>query len=124
VDRRRLREKKTDLAPAVAAPAGADLDPDGALPTLAPSVVAEEELVRRALAERQDLAALADEHRAAEADVDLAGAMGVPARSGSSSSTSSGAIWSRRALLTSMRSQTPSPRAALADASARTWSDP
>ena len=75
---RRLREARTELAAAVGDPGTTELEPaDSDLAPLA-TALDENDLVTRALPTRHDLVALAAETRAAEAEVRLADALGVP----------------------------------------------
>lgn len=75
---RRYRLARADLAAAIGAPPGADLEPDAETtpPILAPPPA--DALVQTAMARRGDLAVARAESRAARADVALARALGRP----------------------------------------------
>lgn len=75
---RRLRQARTELAAAVNAPPGEEVDAAGGLPPWGPAGPSEDAFVARALAQRADLEALRHQRRAAEAEVALAGALAVP----------------------------------------------
>ena len=72
-----VRTSRAELAAAVGDPAVPELAPAAEVAFAAP-IVSEDEFIRRALANRGDLAAAAAEIRAAEAEVALAKALAVP----------------------------------------------
>ncbi len=74
----RLRQARAELAAAMAAPAGAELEPVGGLPQIAAPAIGEPEFVARALQRRGDVAADQREVDAARARRDLARAQAVP----------------------------------------------
>ena len=74
---RRLREAQAELASAVGVPGMTELEPEEGMPNLGQAVATEEELVARLMA-RADLSALRAQAQAAEADVRLADALGIP----------------------------------------------
>lgn len=87
---RRYREARVQLATVLGAPAKADLEPDGQVPSFATLSLDEEAFIARAL-KRDDIAALGLERDAAQADMALAGALAVP-------DVSLGVIYGRDAL--------------------------
>lgn len=74
---RRYREARVELGAALGAPAKADLEPEGQVPTFGPLSLDEEAFVARAL-KREDVTALGLERAAAQADVALAESLAVP----------------------------------------------
>lgn len=74
---RRYRAARVELAALIGAPAESDLEPEGQMPTFGRAPLDEGAFVRRAL-EREDLAAVGLEVKAAQADVELADDLAVP----------------------------------------------
>jgi len=75
---RRYRRARAELAAAIGAAAGEDVEPSGEMPALGPPPSDEPAMLARALAERPDLLAVRQERLAADAEVGLARALGIP----------------------------------------------
>ena len=74
---RRYRAARVEMAALIGAPAESDLEPEGQIPTFDRAPADEDAFIRRAL-EREDLAALGLDVKAAQADVELAGDLAIP----------------------------------------------